>query len=358
MKIPEEAYEECPPSPISHIEIEEIPVKKRKTRRRKTLPKYVRHKELMERDANSLTPRQLLMIMKKKGEVTETVLELERETKQLLNKILPYTTRKESASTQKKQKNKTASSNSSTNGSEVVSSNNMVSNNNDVVSSTTNEVVSNNNDVVINNNNEVVSNNNNEVVINTTSEVVSNNNDVVINTSEIVNTNNEPVSTSEVVNTNNDVVSTNNEILCNTTNEVVSTNNDVVNTSEVVNTALRRQESNGTARCCSASSQKLRDSVSFRLKIPCDFGILPSPRENIRSFSALQRALQREASLHTCSKKTLLLSQAAKASALAHSPLNHAHRATPQELSRSIQAYANISQNRACCVYSAKAPVK
>lgn len=83
--------EMCPPSPQSHIDIEELrpmkTIRKRTRKRRKTLPKYVKYTDLTERDTNKLTPRQLLMVMKKKGLLTETVEEIDKETKDMFSRM-------------------------------------------------------------------------------------------------------------------------------------------------------------------------------------------------------------------------------------------------------------------------------
>ncbi|KAI5136090.1 hypothetical protein NEAUS04_1133, partial [Nematocida ausubeli] len=79
----------CPPSPQSHIDFDEVIIRKRKTKKRKTLPKYVVYKDLTERDEVKLTPRQLLMIMKKKGIITEGIMELDKETKEICSVGIP-----------------------------------------------------------------------------------------------------------------------------------------------------------------------------------------------------------------------------------------------------------------------------
>ncbi|KAI5192429.1 hypothetical protein NEMIN01_2016 [Nematocida minor] len=82
----DEAFTEecCPPSPQSHLDMEDVIAKKkplRKSKRRKTLPKYVKYKDLSEREETKLTPRQLMMVMRKKGIITDGIKELDRETK-------------------------------------------------------------------------------------------------------------------------------------------------------------------------------------------------------------------------------------------------------------------------------------
>ncbi|OAG33304.1 hypothetical protein NEIG_01789 [Nematocida sp. ERTm5] len=79
----------CPPSPQSHIDFDETIIKKRRTKKRKTLPKYVVYKDLTEREETKLTPRQLLMIMKKKGIITDGVKELDRETTEIFPGVIP-----------------------------------------------------------------------------------------------------------------------------------------------------------------------------------------------------------------------------------------------------------------------------
>ncbi|KAI5128453.1 hypothetical protein NEPAR04_2383 [Nematocida parisii] len=79
----------CPPSPQSHIDFDETIIKKRRTKRRKTLPKYVVYKDLTEREETKLTPRQLLMIMKKKGIITDGIKELDRETTEIFPGVIP-----------------------------------------------------------------------------------------------------------------------------------------------------------------------------------------------------------------------------------------------------------------------------
>ncbi|KAI5171098.1 hypothetical protein NEFER03_0500 [Nematocida sp. LUAm3] len=66
-----------PLSPKSFIELDDLP--KRRKRRRKGLPKYVKHKELWERDVSQLTPRQALMIFRKKGEENEILTAIDKE---------------------------------------------------------------------------------------------------------------------------------------------------------------------------------------------------------------------------------------------------------------------------------------
>lgn len=87
----EEIEEWCPPSPQSHIDIsEEVPKKKiRRSKRRKTLPRYIVYKELSEREETKLTTRQLMMVMRKKGIITEGIKELDKETKSIFPGVIP-----------------------------------------------------------------------------------------------------------------------------------------------------------------------------------------------------------------------------------------------------------------------------
>ncbi|KAI5185873.1 hypothetical protein NEHOM01_1123 [Nematocida homosporus] len=101
-----EVFDTCPPSPQSFLDLAEgsegfvatdeclvdgLVVSNRVTktgksskRKKKGLPKYVKHKELYERDYSKLTQRQLLMVLRQQGLETETIKEWDKETKLLL----------------------------------------------------------------------------------------------------------------------------------------------------------------------------------------------------------------------------------------------------------------------------------
>ncbi|OAG28920.1 hypothetical protein NEDG_01059 [Nematocida displodere] len=79
----------CPPSPQSFLDIEEVQAPKKTRRRKKGLPKYVKYKELVERDLAKLTPRQLLMVLRQKGIETESIQAIDAETQQLFPGLLP-----------------------------------------------------------------------------------------------------------------------------------------------------------------------------------------------------------------------------------------------------------------------------
>jgi len=78
----EKTEEYCPSSPVSLLGPEDIaPPKQARNRRRrkKGLPKYVKHRELREMEMESLTPRQFMMVTKQQSKDTETPFSTKKE---------------------------------------------------------------------------------------------------------------------------------------------------------------------------------------------------------------------------------------------------------------------------------------
>ncbi|KAI5191048.1 hypothetical protein NECID01_1278 [Nematocida sp. AWRm77] len=74
LKHVQEHTEECPPSPVSFYDMGSVSPKKPKARRRKKgLPKYVKYKTLEETDMEKLTPRQQVLMLKKRGMYADPV---------------------------------------------------------------------------------------------------------------------------------------------------------------------------------------------------------------------------------------------------------------------------------------------
>ncbi|KAI5134002.1 hypothetical protein NEAUS06_1012 [Nematocida ausubeli] len=372
----------CPPSPQSHIDFDEVIIRKRKTKKRKTLPKYVVYKDLTERDEVKLTPRQLLMIMKKKGIITEGIMELDKETKEICSVGIPK--KKRLNTTPKKVTDKEHTINRHSTGEE-----------------------------------ETTSCSNRE-------ETTTSREDSCREESILVSTKQENTSDKEYSNTKKEevlVISSKEETAANLkhkeTNKhketTVSTSSNKKETSKhrETTTNLKQKDtpviSSKKETTISTSTNKKEDAVKTSLNIhacPLDYSSVPlentaeyydrqnvflghatkldenishpqdaydrvssSQTKNIPAveileaqkstesitalgIGALLAKVQKEISLHTCPVRALLISVEKRLSAVVSSPREHIHMRSPEALQRASQSYENITQSRTkCCVH-------
>ncbi|KFG25301.1 uncharacterized protein NESG_02072 [Nematocida ausubeli] len=377
----------CPPSPQSHIDFDEVIIRKRKTKKRKTLPKYVVYKDLTERDEVKLTPRQLLMIMKKKGIITEGIMELDKETKEICSVGIPK--KKRLNTTPKKVTDKEHTINRHSTGEEETTS---CSNREETTTSREDSCRE------------------ESILVSAKQE----------NTSDKENTSREDSNTKkeEIL-----VISSKEETAANLKHKetskhkeaTVSTSSNKKETSnhKETTTNLKQKDtpviSSKKEATISTSTNKKEDAVKTSLNIhacPLDYSSVPpentaeyydrqnvflghatkldeniihpqdaydrvssSQTKNIPAveileaqkstesitalgIGALLAKVQKEISLHTCPVRTLLISVEKRLSAVVSSPREHIHMRSPEALQRASQSYENITQSRTkCCVH-------